>query len=266
MESKNNRRLELLETSGIDDSFLMLYRYFPEDTRKTIHHVFYSTMKVLFCRYRRKKEIWENQSKMKNKKTIFNFSLKRKDLTSILLLVDHYLSNIYTITRDKDPLVNFGNFPYDKALDYYDESVEGIVKDIYGREIILDEEGVSFCFDHDISLAKDKYVDSRGKRLSWIRPTLENTKAIYEITEDDWTSYYYLSKFNVPFTDPATGVENKSRNYFFIVVRRKSERPLQFITAYHMEEEVTLLKRLEPSHPYVFDGGKMQENEGILGA
>ena len=118
------------------------------------------------------------------------------------------------------------------------------MRDVYGREIKIDEEGLSFLFDHDRGLDPSNYKDSRGKRLPWIRPTLKNSKAIYEVTEQAWTTYFYTSVHSVPYKD------KKIKNYFMIVVRKTSGKPLRLVTAYHFDKEHMFLKYLEPAHPF----------------
>ena len=144
------QKIKKLKKLSISQDFLMLYNFFTEDTRKNLHDVFYSCMKILHFRYKRKKIVFEKR-RLKKKQPLRNFyQLSKSDVSSALTLVDHYLANVYVIPSEKDPLKNFGNFPYEDAARYYNEFVKGSITDVYGREVEIDDNGLNFLFEnHD---------------------------------------------------------------------------------------------------------------------
>lgn len=247
--SKNPTKNALFDKSTVPDNFFLLYNFFTSETRQNLYEVFYNSMRVLHFKYKRKKNEREIKRKKKKKPLRHSYPLKRTDISKVVVLIDHFLANTYIIPPEEDPLRNFGIFPHDEGMKYYQHFVEGTVKDIYGNEIVIDEEGLTFLFDdHDKDLSREKYLEHRGKRLPWIRLTLKNTKGIYEYTETPWTTYFYVSKYNVPYKKD--GILKKEPNYFFVVVRKKAAKPLKFVTAYHFDKKHMFLKYLEPSHPY----------------
>lgn len=249
---KLTSKRDLLKLDTFTRDFHVLYNFFSQSTRGTLATIFYKAMKVVYFKYRRKRGIWE-EKRIRSKKALrVIYLLSKTDISNAIYLVDHYLSNLFIIPPEYDPLSKFGNFPHGHAMDYYDEYVEGTIKDIYGRAIIIEEDGIDFLFGHDKQLSPENYEEARGKRLPWIRPTLENSKGIYEFTERNWTTYFYTSALNVPFKDKITGLPTKEMHYFFIVVRKEAGRPLRFITAYHFDKELPFLRYLEPSHPFIY--------------
>lgn len=240
----------LSNKNTLPEQFFTLYNYFTDQTRNALIETFIDAMKILHFRYKRKKKAIEARLLKKKKQTRKSYPLKRTDITEAVSLIDHCLTSLYYIPPERDALKNFGKFPHDDAMRYWQEFVEGEVTDTHGRNIVIDEQGLTFLFDgHDENLPSEKYLMSRGKRLPWIRETLKNTKGVYEHTEKAWTSYYYVSKHNVPFSEE-NGITQKKPNYFFIVVRKESGKPLKFITAYHFENKMGFYKYLEPSHPF----------------
>lgn len=258
---KSYSREDLLRRDTLPKDFFILYNFFSEATRDKLVDIFYKAMKVVYFKYKRKKDIWEEKRLRSNKALRVFYPLSKSDISSAIYLVDHYLSNLYIIPPEYDPLSKFGNFPHGDAMRYYDEFVEGSIKDIYGRTIFLDEQGLDFLFDHDKSLNPENYSEARGKRLPWLRPTLQNSKGIYEFTERHWTTYYYISALNVPYKDKLTGLPLKIMHYFFIVVRKEAGKPLTFITAYHFDKELMFLKYLEPAHPFIYTPERNPEKE-----
>jgi len=251
-QKKSYMKGDLAKRDTLPQDFLVLYNLFSEATRGTIAHIFYKAMKVVYFKHKRKEGIWEEKRRRSNKASRTFYPLSKTDISNSIYLVDHYLSNLYIIPPESDPLSKFGNFPHGDAMRYYDEFVEGSIKDVYGRTVVLDEVGIGFMFDHDMDLDPKDYSESRGKRLPWIRPTLQNSKGIYEVTEQHWTTYFYTSALNVPYTDKNSGATLKIMHYFFIVVRKEAGIPLRFITAYHFDKELMFLKYLEPAHPFMY--------------
>src|SRR5690349_17469840 len=82
----------------------------------------------------------------------------------------------------------------------------GTVTDKYGREVIIDEDGIRSVYkdpesgEHDISSAN--YEEVRGKRLPWIRHTVQNSDAVYVEEEPIGRSgirrkYFYVATVTI---------------------------------------------------------------------
>jgi len=240
---------------SLPKSFNILYNYFSEETKKVLHDVFYVTMKALYFKHKRKTEIYEESRKRKHKKYKGIFRLKRQDVSNAMTLVDFHLSNYEEIEVKDELAENFGVVSEGEALKYFDLYVEGIVKDIHNREVMIDEEAIRFMYKdsktQEHSISSENYEEIRAKRLPWIRETLRHAKEIYEVTEKNGMKYLYVREYKVIFKNQ-DGKIDSNINYFLIVVRKETGKPLRFITAFPIDRYVNLLRQIEPGHPYVF--------------
>lgn len=193
--------------------------------------------------------------------------LKPKEIRAALELIAFH----YEMTQDMD-IRKFGvellgkNLTEKEALDYYEKKVIGTVKDVGGREIIIDEEGMQHLYKEsetgDHVVHSDNFQPVRAKRLPWIRWTIENTKEVYFQSVDrpennpSWHVFGYAQSMLVPFKD-ANGRDALDRNYFFIIIRRKrKDSPLEFVTAYYFKDHDELFKRISLFSPYKFNVSK----------
>ena len=181
------------------------------------------------------------------------FSLKESDVSGVIRLIDFHVNNHKTIHNSYTVHVGIKHFDEGEALNFFDNYVIGSVKDKYDRTIEINTEAMVFLYKERGTGAHivDPYNFSswRAKRLRWIRPTLERTKEIYEKREKKWSTFLYVSQFEVPYTDDS-GVGQIDINHFMVVCRKKSGKPLKFITAYHCQNHQQLLKWIEASQPY----------------
>ena len=151
-------------------------------------------------------------------------------------------------------MVNFKDFPLEQAIRYYDEFlIKAEIKDVMGRKIIFNEKGKKSLYKEHTAkglhvIALENYKESRGKRLSWIKPLLMTTREIYRQGELHWETVLYVGVFNIK-TSSDTPQEKINKNYFLIITRRKSGAPLEFVTAYYMESQLDLFKHLEKAMP-----------------
>lgn len=223
--------------------------------QETIYKVFSTAVRILKCKQARRQLAYDESVK-KGKKKPRSIELKRSDVSSALVLTDFHFSH----SKEVFATANMGlhHVTEDDAVRFYEKFVMGQSRDKFGREIKIDEDGIVFLYkeaktDKHI-VSSENYVESRGKRLHWIRPTIEQTEEIYEIHEQNWTSYYYVGTFIVPYTDEMTGEKVTRENYLFVVVRKEPDKSLKFVTAYPIETYEQFLKRIEPAHLYVHPG------------
>ena len=244
MDIKNKVINKTKKPFSIPKMFITAYENLSETTRNVLGPMFYQIIMTLYFKEKRK-----------NKKGVSYFSLKSKDINKAFELVICHNSRMKRIKIKNTPLAsNLGKFPESKALEYYDKYVEGEVADKNGDKVIIDEGGLRFLYknpdtqEHDIN--PEYYEETRGKRLPWIRHTIENTNEIYELREKSWSTFFYIGTFIVPLQ------EGDISNYFFIVTRKESRQNRKFVTAYHLKNHIRLLKSIEPAVPYRPSGEK----------
>lgn len=243
-------------------TFIRNLRLLSERTQEIVDEIFSLVLQVLFFKYKRKCREYEETlviRKNKGRKRKFTTGpllLKEKDITNTILLVDFNLRTRreMEVRPNEDLSSLFGELSLPDALKYYDAFlIKGDVKDIMGRKIIFDENGKSFLYkahtpEGEHIIASDNYVEARGKRLSWIKPLLLFTREIYREVEASWETFLYVGVFKIKI-DKDTAYEKEEKNYFLVVTRRQSGKPLKFITAYYFDSQSDLFKHLEKAHP-----------------
>jgi hypothetical protein len=167
----------------------------------------------------------------------FNKSqLKMKEVSSALVLAESLHSQCFRFEATGQLAENFGTFTEDQALKYYEEKVMGEVKDIWGRNILLDEDGMRSLYKEAGSgkhvVAPENYEEGRGKRLPWIRYALQKSDAVY-LSEETVQgvfrrTYLYTATVSIPL-NPKPQV-----SYYVVVVREGKNALLRMVTAYSM--------------------------------
>lgn len=195
--------------------------------------------------------------KGKKKKLISNpLLLKEKDVTNAIALVDFHLKTQEerSVNENEDLTKLFGTVSLETALKFYDEYLKkGNIKDVMGREVIFDDNGKLFLYKEHTEEGKhialpENYVEARGKRLSWIKPVLSETRQIYKEMEAYWETFLYVGIFSIRINKGTIG-ESIQNNHFLVVTRRERRKPLRFVTAYFMESQLELFKHLERTTP-----------------
>lgn len=237
--------------SKIATDFIRLYKlsnYLFETTRQMFYQIAYDAVRVLYYKEKRKlKE--QSRGHRRNKRP---FRLKKIDFTRVFILLDYHYCNCSTFIVENQLAACFGDFSEQEALDYYEKDVEGELEDINGDKIVFPLYGIKFLYkdpktgDHEID--PKNYDKTRGKRLPWLKHTIENTKEIYEERGDYWSTFYYVGTFKIPLWDKSEKI-----NYFVIIIRKEKKQPRKFKTAYPIFKSSELLKRIERSHPYLPD-------------
>lgn len=236
--------------SKILDDFLRLYRlsnYLSDTTRQMFYSIAYDAIRVLY--YKEKRKLQGQSSRQRRKKRPLR--LKKIDFTRVFILLDYHYCNCSTfIVKDQLAACFGGNFPEQEALDYYEKNVEGEIKDVHKNKIMFPLDGIKFLYKnpktgkHEVD--PKNYDETRGKRIPWLKHTIDNTKEIYEEREEFWTTFYYVGTFKVPLRDGTEKI-----NYFLVIIRKEKNQPRRFKTAYPIFKSSELLKRIERSHPYL---------------
>jgi len=179
--------------------------------------------------------------------------LKMKEITSALLLVDFYHNSTFRFESSGDLARNFGTFSEAKAVEYFEDSVMGPVKDSFGRTIKIEESGLRSIYKEKYSgkhlVAPENYEEVRGKRLPWIRYVIENSKSAYQVDEFVGGKFRRTYLYTSIATIPLKGSVDHA--YFVVVVREDPNGNLWFVTAYHIRSHNRLLSRIEPGIPFV---------------
>jgi hypothetical protein len=202
-----------------------------------VARVFYDAAKIV---YERQKRLNKPQ-------------LKMKEVSSALVLAESLHSQAFNFEAVGVLAENFGTFNEASALEYYEKKVMGSVQDKYGRSIVLDEDGMKSLYKDPISgkhdVSPENYEESRGKRLPWIRHTIQNSGAIY-LSEETVAgafrrTYLYTAIVSIPI-QPKPQV-----SYYVVVVREGKNSTLRLVTAYSMLKRNRFLAILSLTRPYL---------------
>lgn len=199
-----------------EGSFFEVLKNHKEEDESTIREIFYYASKLLLFR-----------SELTKK------TLKRKEVCQAIEIVRSHLDKGYCF--ESAPLLS-AELSHAQAIEYYDKSVQGTLKDIHGREVLVDEEGLEFLFKdpitekHDPDMKPQNYQPPRGRRLPWIKSIISKTTEIYERFElsRNENIYYYVARAIIKTRTKSV------QNYFLIVTYKKKGMPITFKTAYFM--------------------------------
>jgi len=215
------------------------------ENAQTISHIFYDVFKISYYVLERKKA--------GVKQAAFPAKLKRKEVTRLVKLIDYHHSHDKTYIADHTLTQCFGpNFTEDDALKFFENYVEGDITDRFGRGIHIDlEDGVKFMYkDYARNVHEMKseyYLAHRGKRLPWIRHTVQNSTNIYTRIDGVQREVMYLNKYDIP------DYSQESNKCYWAVIVKKNRKdkivPYNFRTAFPILKYNRLLKRLERYHP-----------------
>ncbi|PIV39244.1 MAG: hypothetical protein COS29_03645 [Candidatus Omnitrophica bacterium CG02_land_8_20_14_3_00__42_8] len=218
------------------------------ENAQTICHIFYDVFKIAYYALGRKKKGLQDQDKIP-------VILKRREITSLVKLIDYHHVNDKTYVPDHELTQCFGpNFSEDDALKFFEAHIEGNTKDKFGRPIHIDlEDGAKFMYkNYDTKIHEMKpeyYLPHRGKRLPWIRHTLRNSTDIYTRIDKEQREIMYVCKYNLPDYD------NEHNKCYWIVIVKKNRKdkiaPYEFKTAFAVIKYNSLLKRLERYQPII---------------
>lgn len=184
--------------------------------------------------------------------------LGAKDISAAVILAETLHSGPYRFVAE-GPLAAFFGQACDeaKALDYFGKHVMGTVKDVHGRELLIDEHGMKSLYKDPVSGGHidtpENYEESRGKRLPWIRHTLCNSPAIYY--EDEWLSKTEKRRKWL-YTAIATIRHSKGEEtaYYMVLMRERKSSPVpRMITAFYMDERNSFLHQIAVCRRYIHE-------------
>lgn len=178
------------------------------------------------------KIVYERQKKLKKRQ------LKIKEVSAALALAESMHSGAFHFDATGEMASLFGECPQGRALDYYENSVMGTVRDVHGREIEIDLDGMKSLYKEAGTgkhiVDAENYEQVRGKRLPWIRHVLQRSEAIYVVEETVQRafrrSYLYTAIVSIPLQPKA------QTQYYVVVVRESKNGDLRFLTAYSMDK------------------------------
>jgi hypothetical protein len=178
--------------------------------------------------------------------------LKMKELAGALVLAEAFHSNAYRFEASGPLARNFRECPQEKALDCFEKEVMGEVVDMCGRKIRIDEDAMKSLYKEKLTgrhvIADENYEEVRGKRLPWIRPILENSKAIFVKEEKVYgafrRSFLYTAIASIPL-EPKPQV-----SYYVVVVAEGGNKELKMVTAYGMFECNKFLRVIALAKPW----------------
>jgi hypothetical protein len=180
--------------------------------------------------------------------------LKPSEIASALSLAYFYHSFIYRFHVTGQLAGNFGPCPEAKAVAYFRQSVVGTVTDVFGRKVAIENRGERSLYKEQVTgkhvIAPQNYEEVRGKRLPWIRHTIEKTRSVFRVEENVGgtfrRTYLYTAISSIPLIGKAPATA-----YFVVVVPEDGNKNLRFVTAYQVEKHNQFLSRIEPGVPYM---------------
>ncbi|MDD4979983.1 MAG: hypothetical protein PHS93_09960 [Candidatus Omnitrophica bacterium] len=212
---KEKKLLRIMENSRLLSTY----------NRDVTLDVFYDAIKMFYYKQKHRNKL----------------QLKHKEIAQCLNLIYYHHQKDNLIIAQGNLLENFGRKIEEKeALDYYDKKVMGKVKDSLGEEITIDELGMDFLYDgHEMK--PDNFLEPRAKRLPWIHYTLENSREIYEKQERNSVKYLYVSHFEYPVHI----TEAYYRTFFLVIIIKRKDGSLGFLTAFSVDRYNQFLSKLE---------------------
>jgi hypothetical protein len=202
----------------------------PKNSERLIQ-VFYDATKIV---YERQKRLNKPQ-------------LKMKEISSALLLAESLQSNLFHFDAVGPLAECFGKIDETAAWKYYEENVMGSVQDKFGRKITIDEDGIRSLYKEAVTgkhvVAPQNYEEGRGKRLPWIRHTLQNCESVYVSEEKVGGSFrrnlIYAAVASIPLQPKA------QTSYYIIVIRQHKGGENKLVTAYSMFKRNRFLSIIE---------------------
>jgi hypothetical protein len=177
--------------------------------------------------------------------------LKMKEFASAIWLVHFYHSQMFRFDVTGALACNFGEeFPEDRAIEYFEQSVMGSVQDLWARKVVIEDSGLVSLYKEEFTgrhiVAPENYEPVRGKRLPWIRFVIERSTSVFRVDETlkgkFRRTFLYTGIASIPLKTGA------SVSYFVVVVREENGT-LKFVTAFHVQSHNRFLKRIEEGIP-----------------
>jgi hypothetical protein len=209
-----------------------------QKNREHLARVFYDATKIVYLRQERLKKP----------------TLKMKEISAAMILAETLHSQPFQFNAIDGLAENFGGeFTEQQALQYFENRVMGEVRDVHNRKIAIDEDAMKSLYKEEGTgkhiVASENYEQVRGKRLPWIRHTLQGSSAIYVSEETVGGSFRRTFLYTAIVTIPLE-LQKPQVSYYLIPVRERNGN-LRMVTAYSMFTRNKFLSRIALAKPYV---------------
>ena len=141
----------------------------------------------------------------------------------------------------------FGQGPTeDDCWKFFDKFVEGEVNDKFSRRIMIDTESLRFIYKDSVgkhTIKTEFFQSTRGKRLPWIRKTIQDSSCIFKRIEDNEEKLMYIMRYRIQHR-----YGEKIDNFIVVVSRNRYAKnsPYEFKTAYSLQSYNRVIKTIEP--------------------
>lgn len=221
------KEIELLRLRALLESSLL-----SKKNGERLIRSFYDAAKIVYKRQKRLKKP----------------ELKPKEISSAMLLADSLQTHMFRFQAIGPLAECFGTLDEAAALRYYEAKVMGSVTDLRGRTVQIEETGMRSLYKDAESGAHvqetEHYEQGRGKRLPWIRHTLEHSTAVYvneeTVGKSFRRSFLYTATVSIPVNDKPS-----QTSYYVVVTREFDGGALRFVTAYSMLKRNKFLNVIE---------------------
>jgi hypothetical protein len=185
--------------------------------------------------------------------------LSTKDLAFLLKTAHFHFNKKTEFSSTKEQSLLDKNITEEEAQLYFIDCMSAKkFFDVFRREISIPDSSLDCCYKDEVSgkhkICSEYYRIYRARRLPWVIPTLKQSEEIYELDKPQMKcrEYFYISSFNIPYTDlEDNAAEKYHKNYFVVLARRKyDKKELEFITEFPMFDYFDLLQYIERWRPY----------------
>ena len=187
--------------------------------------------------------------------------INSKGMTFLTQTAHFHIKNQAVLTSIKDRrLLPRETTEQDAELYFIEQMTGKTIKDIYGREIKIQDSNIDCYYKDDASfrhtIAAENYKIYRARRLPWVIPSIMTSQEIYQLDKPKYkcTDFFYVTKYIIPYEDineKDVAEERYHENHFITVARRKyNMKTLEFVTEYPIFNYFDLLKYIERWSPY----------------
>jgi len=182
-------------------------------------------------------------------------ALKTKEVSNALLLAETLHGSAFRFIAKGALLELFGgDCGESRAIDYFGKRVMGEVIDKYGRKVTIDEDGIKSLYKDPASgdhvVAPENYEAVRGKRLPWIRHTLENSDAVY-VEEEPIGRIGIRRKYFYTAIVTFLHKQQEFTSYYVVLVREGKNQALKMVTGFSMFDRDGFLHTIASSQRYI---------------
>jgi hypothetical protein len=225
-----------------------LFGLLPFDSGQLVARSFYDILKIAYYMRRDK----SGRARPNGNREV---GLNRREVARVLELVSYHHRKAECFPATNELATCFGtNFGEADAIDFYERFLENVsMRDKFGRPITIGEDALMSLYKNPVTgqheMESMYYVSVRGKRLAWIKPTLRNSREIYEQTAGGFLALMYVCEYSIRLESGETD------NCYFVVIveRRRRDYPgsFKFRTAFPIMRYNDMLRKMagwKPAH------------------